>query len=101
MIVIALIIGVIVGFYRTARDGGLNGVVWSIIGIGSYYGFTFILGIFLGLFAPELVNDNMTLTLMALASGAIGVALAYLLLKRIIANKKNQSNQMTEDVLDA
>ena len=100
MIEIGIIIGGGFAFFKYAKENGLLPWLWAIIPALSYYGGAFITGIIIALLAPELLNDMLILTVIALFAGALFVGLAYFIMTRVAASKKSKMSLGQSDILD-
>ncbi|CAG5077109.1 hypothetical protein [Parvicella tangerina] len=98
MLEIGLVIGAAVGFFKLAQNNGLTAWVWALLAVVGYLGGAFVVGLLIGLFAPEMLNDRLSLTLLGLVSGGIGILIVYLLLKLQIKRKENEVED--GDILD-
>lgn len=99
MIELGIIIGGAIAFHKYAKENGLVVWLWSIIPILSYFVAAFIAGLFIGLFAPNLLSDQLWLTIIALSAGILGVGIAYFIMTKEAA-KKRSNNNATSDLLD-
>ncbi len=91
MLEIGLVAGAAVGFFKLAKDNGLIAWVWALLAVIGYFAGAFIAGLFVGLLAPHLLNDQLTITLLGLAAGALGILIVYLILRAQIKRKNNES----------
>lgn len=98
MLEIILVIGSAVAFYNLAKNSGLTAWVWAVMAIVGYLGGAFIVGLIIGLVAPDLLNDQIILTLLGLAAGGIGILVVYIILKNRINQKENELTDT--DILD-
>ncbi len=100
MIEIGIVIGGAFAFYKYAKEHGLVAWIWAIVPIIAYLTGAFVTGLVLALTAPEILNDQILLTVIALFSGALFVGIAYFIMTRIAANKANSDNTVQSEVLD-
>lgn len=98
MLEIILVIGSAVAFYNLAKNNGLTAWVWAVLAIVGYLGGAFIVGLIIGLVAPELLEDQIILTLLGLAAGGIGILIIYLILRMKIKQKESEISDA--EVLD-
>ena len=63
-----------------------------------YLGGAFTAGLFVGIFAPETLDDRIVLTILGLVAGGIGILIVYLFL-RLQINRKSQEIS-DGDILD-
>jgi uncharacterized membrane protein (DUF106 family) len=59
MIGIAILIGIGSIFFKKAKAHELNRILWSIIGVGSYFVSQLIAGVIIGLFSSELLDNRL------------------------------------------
>jgi uncharacterized membrane protein YfcA len=99
MILLGLLIGAVVGFYRFAKDHNLsNKWLWALLPVLSYFIFAFTIGFCLGVFAPHLITQAFLMAMIELVSAGVGIGLAYLVMLR--ATRQRKHNQLEEEVLD-
>lgn len=99
MLGILLLVAVGFWFNKMGQNhGGAKPWVWVISGIGSYFVGQIIAGLIIGIFAPDMLDDILTLILIGLVTGFAGVFIARQLL--INYAKKNQTNKKSPDVID-
>lgn len=99
MLGILIIIGICVGFYKLGEANGRKGWIYALLSVVIWFGAQFIAGIFIGLLAPEMLNEQFTIIILGLASSAAGVGIFYLLLKQHF-NKNPKDKNQREDILD-
>lgn len=93
MIIVALI-GF--GFYSAAKSRGMNTILWTILGIASYFLGQVIAGFFIGFTNPQMLNDDLSLTVVGLISGLVAVLLTFL----IMVSVNNQKNRLKDKIRD-
>jgi fructose-specific phosphotransferase system IIC component len=94
MIIVALI-GY--GFYSAAKRRAMNTILWTILGIGSYFFGQVIAGFIIGFTNPQMVNDELSLTVIGLISGLAGVFVTFLIMVSVDNQKNRLKNKITED----
>lgn len=90
MLEIGLIVGAAIGFYKLAQNNGLKGWIWSVLAILGYFAGAFTAGLVIGVFAPDMLYDELALTFIGLGAGAVGILAVYLILKMQINKKANE-----------
>ena len=100
MIEIGIIIGGGIAFFKYAKENGLLPWIWAIVPALAYYGGAFITGIIIAFVAPELLNDMVILTVIALFAGAVFVGISYFIMTRVAAAKKSKISTGQSDILD-
>jgi uncharacterized membrane protein YeaQ/YmgE (transglycosylase-associated protein family) len=95
--IVLLVIGIL--FYNYAKRNNINKAVWVIVGLLSYFVPQLIVGVIIGLVAPQMVNDKGMLTIIGIAVGAIGAIIAY----QIMVNyaKKEKIKVVDDSLLDS
>lgn len=91
MIIVALI-GF--GFYRAAKSRGMHAILWTILGIASYFLGQVIAGFYIGFTNPQMLNDDLSITVAGLFSGLGAVLLTFL----IMVGVDNQKNRLKEKI---
>ncbi len=97
-------IGIIVGggfaFYKYAKEHNLLAWLWAIIPALAYFAGAFVAGIIIALVAPEILNEQILLTVIALFSGALFVGIAYFIMTKVASNKQQNQDSFQSDLLD-
>ena len=64
-------------------DKNRNRYLWGTIGVVSYFLTQIIVGVLIGLVKPELLEDNVTINILGMVCGFIGMGVAYYILKTL------------------
>jgi len=83
-----------------ADNKNQNKFLWPAIAVGAYFLLQFVLGIFLGLFMPDLLEDQLMVIGLSILSGATGVAIVYFILQKVAANasvRKDENSNLIDD----
>lgn len=94
MIIVALI-GF--GFYSAAKNRGMNAILWTILGIGSYFLGQLIAGFIIGFTNPGMLENELSLTMIGLFSGLGAVLVTFLIMVSVDNQKNRLKNKITED----
>lgn len=84
-------------FYKFSKDNNMKPVLWTIIGVLSYFVGAFIMGLIVGILSPRTLDNLLTLTLLGLVSGLAGVTITFFIMK---AQAKNAVSSSDSEVLD-
>lgn len=84
-------------FYKFSKDNNMKPVLWTIIGVLSYFVGAFVMGLIVGILNPRILDNLLTLTLLGLVSGLIGVTITFFIMK---AQAKNATPSSESEVLD-
>lgn len=84
-------------FYKFSKDNNMKPVLWTIIGVLSYFVGAFVMGLIVGILNPRILDNLLTLTLLGLVSGLIGVTITFFIMK---AQAKNTTPSSESEVLD-
>lgn len=95
--IVLIIIGVL--FYNYANSNNINKVLWVIVGLLSYFVPQLIVGVIIGLIAPQMVNDTVSLTIIGIAVGIIGAIIAYQVM--VSYSKKEKIIPVDDSLLDS
>lgn len=91
MLGILILIGIGFWFSKMAQNhGGAKPWVWVVSGIGSYFLGQLIAGFIIGLVAPQMLDEMLTLILVGLITGILGVFVARQIL---ITHAKNNGGK--------
>ncbi len=99
MLGIILLIGLSIGIGRAAENKGLHKILWGILAFVSFFLAQFIAGLFVGIFSPNLLEDETSLTILGLLSGIAGFVIVWLLMF-YIAKRKKAMKEENEGLLD-
>jgi uncharacterized membrane protein (DUF485 family) len=100
MLEIGIIIGGGIAFYKYAKEHNLLAWLWAIMPLVAYFTGAFVTGIIIALFAPEILNDQILLTVIALFAGALFVGIAYFIMTRVAANNASKITAGQSELLD-
>lgn len=98
MIGIAILVGIASLFVNFAKANDLNKWLWGVMSIVSFYAAQFLAGIFIGILAPDLLYSQGALIGISLLSGALGVGIAFFIMKN--SAKKVKAKIVDTEVLD-
>ena len=74
-------------------------VLWAVLAIVSYFVGAVVIGVIIGLVAPEMINDQITLMFLGLLSGSFGIVTAYFIMRQTAKNKINSNDSEIIDDL--
>lgn len=97
MLSIFIFAGIATTFARKAYDKDRNRYLWGFIGIASYFLMQVLAGIIMRLTNPDWLNNQGILTGIGLASGFVGVGIAYYFLH----NLSDPIEETDADLLDS
>lgn len=101
MLGIFLFVGIGFWFSTLADKNNGNKTVWIIAGLSGWVVPQLFAGIVLGLFAPDMIDDLGSLTIISLLVSVVGVFIVkYYLEKNASNSKKGSSNDDDNDILD-
>ena len=83
MLSIFILVSAATTFARLAHDKNRNRYLWGTIGVVSYFLTQIIVGVLIGLVKPELLEDNVTINILGMVCGFIGMGVAYYILKTL------------------
>lgn len=101
MLLIAILIGVVVGLYNLAEKKGLNKWVWAVMGLVGWFGAQFVIGIILGMTNSSILYDETQLIIWGLISSLVGVSIVYGALFMVAKNKESKKASDYDDIMDA
>ena len=100
MLLIILIIWQSIRFYKIAKESGLNPIFWSITPLLGYFTLAFIIGLFLGIFVPDILENRGWLILLELISAGVALAVLNAVLLKVADNKKSKKFDDNNDIID-
>ena len=98
MLELGIVAGAAYAFFQLAKNNGLTPWIWSVLAFVGYFGGAFAAVLLIGLFAPDMIYDQVMLTILGLVAGGLGILVVYLILKLQIKKKDGQSS--SADLLD-
>ena len=96
-----MILIIVVGayFFNYAKRNNMNKILWAILGIASYFIGQVVAGAIIGLTAPDLLQEDITIMFIGVLAGGLTTYLTYLLMVK--ESKKKQDSSIDSDILDS
>lgn len=100
MLGIAILIGIVVGFYNMAKKRELQPVLWAVLSLVAWFGSQFIAGMILGLTNPYALNDTGSLLIWGLGGSVLGVVILYFIMESVHKSRLNKKREVNDELMD-
>jgi len=87
-------------FYRTANKKMLNGILWSVLAVLTWFGSQFIAGLIIGLTNPRMLDNDGGLILWGIVASVAGTVGLYVLMEMAAKKKLDQKPGHNDDIMD-
>jgi positive regulator of sigma E activity len=101
MITYAFIVAIVIGFASEAHSKNRIPLVWSALGIASYYIMQIVVGFLFALTKRNLFQNYINSETMSIVTGLLGVCIAFYILTKLPDTKKvfkSESDLLDNDI---